>query len=64
MADYLEELIQRISTRADLKGFDDLDRKQKRAIKANDILATSFKRAFGAFLGIQGIRSIIETRSF
>ncbi|MBO8431404.1 tape measure protein [Spirochaetes bacterium] len=61
MADYLEELVQKITTRADLKGFDDLDRKQKRAIKTNDILGKSFRRAIGIFFGIQGVRSIINT---
>lgn len=61
MADYLEELVQKITTRADLKGFDDLDRKQRRAIKTNDILGKSFRRAFGIFFGIQGVRSIIQT---
>lgn len=61
MADYLEELVQKITTRADLKGFDDLDRKQRRAIKTNDILGQSFRRAFGIFFGIQGVRSIIQT---
>lgn len=60
MADYLEELVQKITTRADLKGFDDLDRKQRRAIKTNDILGQSFRRAFGIFFGIQGVRSIIQ----
>lgn len=61
MADYLDELVQRISTKADLKGFDDLDRKQRRAVKQNDVLGRSFRRAFGMFLGIQGVRSIIQT---
>lgn len=61
MATYLDELVQKITTKADLKGFDDLDRKQKRAIKSNDLLAKSFRRAFGMFLGIQGVRSIIQT---
>lgn len=61
MATYLDELVQKITTKADLKGFDDLDRKQKRAIKSNDLLAKSFRRAFGMFLGVQGIRSVIKT---
>lgn len=61
MNNYLDELVQKITTRADLKGFDDLDRKQRRAIKANDILGQSFRRAFGIFFGIQGVRSIIQT---
>lgn len=61
MATYLDELVQKITTKADLKGFDDLDRKQKRAIKSNDLLAKSFRRAFGIFFGIQGIRSVIKT---
>ena len=61
MATYLDELVQKITTKADLKGFDDLDRKQKRAIKQNDLLARSFRNAFGMFLGIQGARSILET---
>lgn len=61
MATYLDELVQKIVTKADLKGFDDLDRKQKRAIKSNDLLAKSFRRAFGMFLGVQGIRSVIKT---
>lgn len=61
MATYLDELVQKITTKADLKGFDDLDRKQKRAIKSNDLLAKSFRRAFGIFFGIQGIRSVIQT---
>lgn len=61
MVTYLDELVQKISTKADLKGFDDLDKKQKRAIKQNDLLARSFKNAFGMFLGIQGVRSIVET---
>ena len=61
MADYLDELVQKITTKADLKGFDDLDRKQRRAIKTNDILGQSFRRAFGIFFGIQGVRSIIQT---
>lgn len=61
MATYLDELIQRITTKADLKGFDDLDKKQKRARKENNLLARSFRNAFGMFLGIQGVRSIVET---
>lgn len=61
MADYLDELVQKITTRADLKGFDDLNRKQLRAIKQNDLLGKSFMRAFGFFFGIQGIRSVIQT---
>ncbi len=61
MATYLDELVQKITTKADLKGFDDLERKQKRAIKSNDLLAKSFRRAFGIFFGIQGIRSVIQT---
>lgn len=61
MATYLDELVQKITTKANLKGFDDLDRKQKRAIKSNDLLAKSFRRAFGIFFGIQGIRSVIQT---
>lgn len=61
MATYLDELVQKITTKADLKGFDDLDRKQKRAIKSNDLLAKSFRRAFGIFFGIQGIRNIVQT---
>lgn len=61
MATYLDELVQRITTKADLKGFDDLDKKQKRARKENDLLARSFRNAFGMFLGIQGFRSIVET---
>lgn len=61
MATYLDELVQKITTKANLKGFDDLDRKQKRAIKSNDLLAKSFRRAFGMFLGVQGIRSVIKT---
>lgn len=61
MATYLDELVQKIVTKADLKGFDDLDRKQKRAIKSNDLLAKSFRRAFGIFFGIQGVRSVIKT---
>ena len=61
MNNYLDELVQKITTRADLKGFDDLDRKQRRAIKTNDILGQSFRRAFGIFFGIQGVRSIIQT---
>lgn len=61
MATYLDELVQKIVTKADLKGFDDLERKQKRAIKSNDVLAQSFRRAFGIFFGIQGIRSVIQT---
>lgn len=61
MATYLDELVQKITTKADLKGFDDLNRKQKRAIKSNDLLAKSFRRAFGIFFGIQGIRSVIQT---
>lgn len=61
MATYLDELVQKITTKADLKGFDDLDRKQKRAIKSNDLLAKSFRCAFGIFFGIQGIRSVIKT---
>ena len=59
MATYLDELIQRITTKADLKGFDDLDKKQKRARKENNLLARSFRNAFGMFLGIQGVRSIV-----
>lgn len=62
MATYLDELVQKIVTKADLKGFDDLERKQKRAIKSNDVLAQSFRRAFGIFFGIQGIRSVIQTK--
>ena len=61
MTTYLDELVQRITTKADLKGFDDLDKKQKRARKENDLLARSFRNAFGMFLGIQGFRSIVET---
>lgn len=61
MTTYLEELVQKISTKADLKGFDDLDKKQKRARKENNLLAKSFKQAFGIFLSIQGVRSIVET---
>lgn len=61
MATYLDELVQKIVTKADLKGFDDLERKLKRAIKLNDLLAKSFRRAFGIFFGIQGIRSVIQT---
>lgn len=61
MTQYLEELVQKISTKADLKGFDELDKKQKRARKQNDLLAKSFRRAFGIFLSIQGVRSIVET---
>lgn len=61
MATYLDELVQKIVTKADLKGFDDLERKQKRAIKSNDLLAKSFRRAFGIFFGIQGVRSIVKT---
>lgn len=61
MATYLDELVQKIVTKADLKGFDDLERKQKRAIKSNDLLAKSFRRAFGIFFGIQGVRSVIKT---
>ena len=61
MTTYLDELVQRITTKADLKGFDDLDKKQKRARKENDLLARSFRNAFGMFLGIQGVRSIVET---
>lgn len=65
MATYLDELVQKITTKADLKGFDDLDKKQKRAIKQNNLLASSFKKAFGMFLGVQGIRSVVEvTRKF
>ena len=65
MATYLDELVQKITTKADLKGFDDLDKKQKRAIKQNNLLASSFKKAFGMFLGVQGLRSVIEvTRKF
>lgn len=60
MTTYLDELVQKISTKADLKGFDELDKKQKRARKQNDLLARSFRNAFGMFLGIQGIRSVIE----
>lgn len=60
MATYLDELVQKITTKADLKGFDDLDKKQKRAIKQNNLLARSFKTAFGMFLGVQGVRSIVE----
>lgn len=61
MTQYLEELVQKISTKADLKAFDDLDKKQKRARKENDLLAKSFKRAFAIFLSVQGVRSIVET---
>ena len=61
MTQYLEELVQKISTKTNLKGFDELDKKQKRARKENDLLAKSFKRALGYFIGIQGVRSIIET---
>lgn len=57
---YLDELVQKITTKADLKGFDELDKKQKRARRQNDLLARSFRNAFGMFLGIQGIRSVIE----
>lgn len=60
MTTYLDELVQKISTKADLKGFDELDKKQKRARKQNDLLARSFRSAFGMFLGIQGVRSIVE----
>ena len=60
MTTYLDELVQKITTKADLKGFDDLDKKQKRAIKQNNLLARSFKTAFGMFLGVQGVRSIVE----
>ncbi len=61
MATYLDELVQYITTKADLKGFDALERKQRRAIKSNDLLGKSFRRAFGIFFGIQGIRSVIQT---
>lgn len=61
MTTYLDELVQRITTKADLKGFDELDKKQKRARKENNLLARSFRNAFGMFLGIQGVRSIVET---
>lgn len=61
MTQYLEELVQKISTKADLKAFDDLDKKQKRARKENDLLAKSFRRAFAIFLSVQGVRSIVET---
>lgn len=57
---YLDELVQKITTKADLKGFDELDKKQKRARRQNDLLARSFRNAFGMFLGIQGIRAVIE----
>lgn len=60
MTTYIDELVQKISTKADLKGFDELDKKQKRAVKQNNLLARSFRNAFGMFLGIQGIRSILE----
>ena len=33
MTTYLDELVQKISTKADLKGFDELDKKQKRAVR-------------------------------
>lgn len=61
MVTYLDELVQKITTKADLKGFDDLDRKQKRAVTQNNLLARSFRNAFGIFLSIQGMRSIVET---
>lgn len=61
MADYLDELVQRITTKANLKGFDDLNKAQRRAIKQNDLLGKSLRNAFGFFLGIQGVRSIIQT---
>lgn len=61
MVTYIDELIQKISTKADLKGFDELDKKQKRAVKQNNVLARSFRNAFGIFLSIQGVRSIVET---
>ena len=60
MATYLDELVQKITTKADLKGFDELDKKQKRARKENNLLARSFRNAFGIFLSIQGVRSIVE----
>ena len=46
MADYLEELVQKITTRADLKGFDDLEKRQKRAEKNSQDLQNSSNRAF------------------
>lgn len=61
MTTYIDELVQKITTKADLKGFDELDKKQKRAVKQNNLLARSFRNAFGMFLGIQGVRSIVET---
>ena len=60
MTTYLDELVQKISTKADLKGFDELDKKQKRAVKQNNLLAKSFRNAFGMFLGVQGLRSIVN----
>lgn len=60
MTTYLDELVQKISTKADLKGFDELDKKQKRAVRQNNLLAKSFRNVFGMFLGVQGARSIVD----
>lgn len=60
MTTYLDELVQKISTKADLKGFDELDKKQKRAVRQNNLLAKSFRNVFGMFLGVQGVRSIVD----
>lgn len=46
MATYLDELVQKIITKADLKGFDDLEKKQKRAEKNSKKLGNSSSKAF------------------
>lgn len=46
MADYLDELVQKITTKADLKGFDDLEKKQKKAEKNSKKLGETSGKAF------------------
>ena len=58
MVQLLDEFVQVISTKADTRGFDVLDRKQKRAINNTSILSKSFSRMFGFIGGALALNSL------
>jgi len=60
MAQYLDELIQKITTKADLRGFNELDSKQTRAEKKNKVLSNSFKVLFGAISAGIVVKGLID----
>ena len=60
---WLDELVQNISTQADTRAYDIIEKKNKQVIKSTNMLGISFNKAFkylGAYFGIKALSNYTD----